>query len=57
MATKSGPAPAGPLSYAYVAATIPIIPQAIRQATYKPTEVYKIIIRIGDTANRKETLN
>jgi len=56
MATKSGPTSIGPLSYAHVAATIPIMPQAIRQAAHKPIEVYKITIRIGDAAKRKETL-
>jgi len=56
MAMKSGPISIGLLLYAHVAATIPIIPQAIRQVAYKPTKVYKIIIRIGDAANYKETL-
>jgi hypothetical protein len=31
------------------------MPQAIR-AAYKPTEVYKITIRIGDAADREEAL-
>jgi len=56
MATKSGPTSIGPLLYAHVTATIPIIPQAIRQVAYKPIDVYKIIIYIGNAANRKETL-
>ena len=46
----------GPQSYAHVAATIPPMPQAIRQATHKPTEIHEIIIRIGDTTDRKEAL-
>jgi hypothetical protein len=55
----SGPAPTGPqpsyASYVHVAATIPLIPQAIR-AAYKPIEVHEIIIRIGNAANREEAL-
>jgi hypothetical protein len=58
-AATSGPAPIGPqpshATYAHVAATIPLIPQAIR-AAYKPTEVYEITIRIGDAADREEAL-
>jgi hypothetical protein len=42
-------------SYAHVAATIPLMPQAIR-AAYKPTEVHEITIRIGDAADREEAL-
>ena len=53
---KSGPVSVGPLSYAYIAATTPIMPQAVKQATHKPTEVYKITICIGDTTDREETL-
>ena len=56
MATKSGPASIGPLLYAHAAATIPIMPQAMRQAAYKPIEVNEITIRIGDAADREETL-
>ena len=32
------------------------MPQAIRQATYKPIEIHEIIIRIGDATNREEAL-
>jgi len=56
MAIKSGPTSIGPLLYAHVTATILIMPQAIRQVAYKPIEVYKITIYIGDAANYKETL-
>jgi len=56
MAIKSGPASAGPQLYIYVAATIPLMPQAIRQAAYRPIEVNEITIRIGDAANREEAL-
>ena len=30
------------------------MPQAMRQAAHKPTEVNKITIRIGDAADREE---
>jgi hypothetical protein len=56
MAIKSGPASAGPQLYVHVTATIPLMPQAIRQAAYRPTEVNEIIIRIGDAADCKEAL-
>ena len=56
IAIKSGPTSAGPQLYAHVAATIPLMPQAIRQATHKPTTIHKIIIRIGDAADRQEAL-
>ena len=56
MAIKNGPVSAGPQSYTHVTTTIPLMPQAIRQAAYKPIEVNKIIIRIGDAADREEAL-
>ena len=56
IATKSGLMAAGPQSYAHVAATIPPMPQAIRQATHKPTETHEITIYIGNTANCEEAL-
>jgi len=56
MAIKSGPAPIGPLLYIQIAATIPVMPQAIKQAAHKPIKVYKIIICIGNANNYKETL-
>jgi len=56
MAIKSGPASVGPQLYAHVATTIPLMPQAIRQAAYRPIEVNEITIRIGDAANREEAL-
>jgi len=56
MAIKSGPASAGPQLYVHIAATIPLMPQAMRQATYRPTEVNEIIIRIGNAADREEAL-
>jgi hypothetical protein len=40
--------------YAHVAATIPLMPQAMRQAAHRPTEVNEITIRIGDAADREE---
>ena len=55
MGTKNGPAPIGPILYTHVTATIPTIPQAIKQVTHKPTKVHKITIHIGDTTNHKET--
>ena len=56
MAIRNGPTPIGPLSYAHIAATIPTMPQAIKQSTYKPTKVHEITVRIGNTTNCKETL-
>jgi len=56
MAIKSGPAFAGPQLYAHIAATIPLMPQAMRQAAYRPIEVNEITIRIGDAADYKEAL-
>ena len=56
IAIKSGPVSTGPTSYAHVAATIPTMPQAIKQVTYKPIEVYKITICIGNATNYKEAL-
>jgi len=56
MATKNGLVPIGPLSYAHITATVPIMPQAIKQSTYKPTEVHEITIYIGDATDREETL-
>ena len=47
---------AGPQLYIHAAATIPLIPQAIRQATHKPIEIHKITIRIGNAANHKKAL-
>ena len=53
---KSGPASIGLLLYIHIAATTPIMPQAVKQATHKFTEVYKITIHIGNATDYKEIL-